>query len=142
MYLWDTNILRHFGEGHPNLRLHLEKVSWSEISLPSVVVAEVLRGRSEYALKAPPEKLPLAHELLFRTQKFLNRFNVIIFDEECARVLKELRGKHKSHKRYTDMLIAAMVEAGNHTVVTRNTKHFEKLLPKTSIENWIDEKPS
>jgi predicted nucleic acid-binding protein len=81
MYLWDTNIVRHFGEGHPNLRLHLEKISWSEIALPSVVIAEILRGRSEYALKAPPEKLPFAHEQLFRTQKFLTHFNAIIFDE-------------------------------------------------------------
>lgn len=140
MYLWDTNILREFGEGHSNLRLYLEKGSWSEIALPSVVVAEALRGRSDYALKASPEKLPLAHEQLFRTQKFLNRFNVIIFDEECAKALKELRHNHKAHKRYTDMLIAAMAEAGNHIVVTRNTKHLEKLLPKKYLENWIDEK--
>ena len=142
MYLWDTNILRHFGEGHPNLRLHLEKVSWSEIALPSVVVAEVLRGRSEYALKALPEKLPVAHEQLFRTQKFLNRFNVIIFDEECAEALKKLRHKHKAHKRYSDMMIAAMAEAGKHIVVTRNVKDFEKLLPKKYLENWIDERSS
>ena len=135
-------ILRHFGEGHPNLRLHLEKIAWSEIALPSVVVAEVLRGRSEYALKALPEKLPVAHEQLFQTQRFLNRFNVIVFDEECANVLKKLRNKHKAHKRYTDMIIAAMAEVGSHTIVTRNAKDFEKLLPKKYLENWIDERPS
>lgn len=141
MYLWDTNILRHFGEGHPTLRLHLEKISWAEIALPSVVVAEVLRGRSDYALKASPEKLPAAHEQLFRTQKFLNRFNVIIFDEECGKALKKLRHKHKAHKKYTDMIIAAMAEVGSHIVVTRNVKDFEKLLPKKYLENWIDKKP-
>ena len=44
MYLWDANILRAFGQGHTTLRWHLQRVSWSEIALPSVVVAEVLRG--------------------------------------------------------------------------------------------------
>jgi predicted nucleic acid-binding protein len=47
MYLWDANILRHYGEDHPILRLHVQRVSWAEIAIPSVVVAEVLRGRCE-----------------------------------------------------------------------------------------------
>ena len=54
MYLWDANILRHFGQGHATLRLYLLRVPWTEIALPSVVVAEVLRGRCEFALKATP----------------------------------------------------------------------------------------
>lgn len=54
MYLWDANILRHFGQGHPTLRLHLSRIPWSEIALPSVVVAEVLRGRCDFALQAAP----------------------------------------------------------------------------------------
>jgi len=40
------------------------------------------------------------------------------------------------------MMRAAMAKAGNHIVVTRNIKHFEPLLPKNQIVNWIDEKPS
>ena len=49
MYLWDANILRAFGQGHATLRMHLLRVPWSEIALPSVVVAEVLRGRCDFA---------------------------------------------------------------------------------------------
>ena len=71
-----------------------------------------------------------------------DRFNVIIFDDECAKALKKLQHKHKAHKRYTDMIIIAMAEVGNHIVVTRNVKDFEKLLPKKYLENWIDERPS
>jgi predicted nucleic acid-binding protein len=44
MYLWDANILRHCGQGHATLRLYLLRVSWAEIALPAVVVAEVRRG--------------------------------------------------------------------------------------------------
>ena len=49
--------------------------------------------------------------------------------KECAEVLEDLRRQHKAHKRYTDMMIAAMAKAGNHVVVTRNLKDFELLLP-------------
>jgi hypothetical protein len=41
MYLWDANILRAFGQGHATLRSYLLRVPWSEIALPTVVVAEV-----------------------------------------------------------------------------------------------------
>jgi predicted nucleic acid-binding protein len=142
MYLWDTHILRHFGEGHPNLKLHLERIPWSEIALPSVVVAEVLRGWCDYALKAVPSKAPFAHRLVLETQQFLSQFNVVVFDESCVGEMEELRRKHKAHKRYADMMIAAMAIAGKHIVVTRNQKHFTKFLSKTQLANWIDEEPA
>jgi predicted nucleic acid-binding protein len=141
MYLWDTNILRYFVEGQPILRLHLERITWNEIALPSVVVAEVLRGRSEYALKALPEQVPLAHTLLQETRHMLNRFNIILSDESSVSVMQTLQNTHTTHKRYADLMIAAIVIAGNHVLVTRNQKHFRSLLPKAQLMNWIDEKP-
>ncbi|MDQ1355447.1 MAG: tRNA(fMet)-specific endonuclease VapC, partial [Acidobacteriota bacterium] len=123
MYLWDTNIVRHFGEGHPTLHLYLERISWSEIALPSVVVAEVLRGCCDFALKAIPSKAPLAHRFLLETQQILSRFNVVVFDKRFVNTLEELLRKHKTHKQYTDIMIAAMAKAGKHIVVTRNKKH-------------------
>lgn len=85
MYLWDANILRHYGEEHPTLHRHVQRVSWAEIAIPSVVVAEVLRGRCEFALKAPPEKAALAHSLLVETQKYLTQFNQLLFDDNAPK---------------------------------------------------------
>jgi predicted nucleic acid-binding protein len=141
MWLWDSNIVRHFGDQHPNLVLYLQQIPWSEIALPSVVVVEILHGRCEFALKASPSQIPLAHQKLWQTQQFLSQFNVIMFDDKCAKTLEILRLQHKAHKQYVDMMIAAMAKAGNHVVVTRNLKHFEPLLPKSQLANWIDEKP-
>ena len=141
MYLWDTNILRYFVEGHPTLQLYLRRISWSEIALPSVVIAEVLRGRSAYALKALPFQVPAAHKLLQETRHILSRFNVVVFDETCVDAMQGLQNQHKTHKRYADIMIAAIAIAGKHVVVTRNQKHFTPLLPKTYLMNWIDEKP-
>ena len=141
MYLWDANILRHFGQGHPTLRLHLSRIPWSEIALPSVVVAEVLRGRCDFALKAVPLEAPLAHRRLIETQEMLSRFNVVVFDESCAEAMERLRRKYRRRKRYADLMIAAMVEAGRHVLVTRNQADFIDLLPKAQLVNWIDDPP-
>ena len=91
MYLWDANILRHFGQGQATLRLHLLRVPWAEIALPSVVVAEVLRGRCEFALKATPAEAPLAHQRLLDTQQMLAQFHIVVFDGACATVMERLR---------------------------------------------------
>ena len=141
MYLWDTNILRHFGEGHPVLNLYLQQIPWSEIALPSIVIAEVLRGWCDFALKASPAKAPFAHRLLLDSQQLLSRFNVVIFDESCVSEMEKLQRMHKTRKRYADVMIAAVAKAGNHIVVTRNQKHFTSLLPKIQLANWIDEVP-
>lgn len=141
MYLWDSNILRHFGEGHPTLQLYLQHIPWSEIALPSVVVAEVLRGRCDFALKATPAKAPFAHQILLETQQLLYQFNVVVFNEKCVKVMEKLQSKHKTHKRYVDMMVAAIAQVGKHIVVTRNQRHFTKFLPKSQLANWIDEVP-
>ena len=141
MYLWDANVLRHFGQGHPTLRLHLLRVPWSEVALPSVVVAEVLRGRCDFALKAVPLEAPLAHRRLLETQEMLSRFNIVVFDEPCAEVMERLRRKQRKRERYADRMIAATAEVGHHVLVTRNQTDFVDLLPKAQLANWIDDPP-
>lgn len=141
MYLWDSNILRHYAEGNPVLQAHMLRHRWEEVALPSVVVAEVLRGRCDYALKASPSQAPLAHQLLLQTQDLLRQFNIVTFDQPSAEIMLRLQQKLKSHKRYADVMIAAMAIAGNHVVVTRNTQHFTDLLPHRQLVNWFDDMP-
>ncbi len=142
MYLWDSNILRHFAEKHPTLQKHILQVPWTEIALPSVVVAEVLRGRCDFALKATPAQAPLAHQQLVKTQQLLRQFNLVIFNQAAAEVMSQLQSKVKTRKRYADVMIAAIALAENHTVVTRNQTHFADLLPARQLANWIDHPPS
>ena len=141
MYLWDMNILCHFAEGHPVLQKHLRRIPWVEIALPSIAVAEVLRGRCEFALKATPDQAPLAHRLLMETCRLLESFNVIVFDHTCADELMRLQRASKTRKRYADAMIADMARAGHHIVVTRNQAHFADLLSSGQLVNWIDVPP-
>ena len=142
MYLWDANILRHFGQGHATLRLYLLRVPWAEIALPSVVVAEVLRGRCDFALKATPAEAPLAHQRLLDAQQMLAQFQVMVFDGACATVMERLRQQHRRRKRYADLMIAAMVVTGQHILVTRNRVDFVDVLPPAQLANWIDDPPN
>ncbi len=141
MYLWDSNILRAHGENHPTLSAHLRLVPWPEIALPSVVVAEAVRGRGEYALKATPERAEFAHQQLLETLHLLQTFAIVAFDQASSAKLAELLRRHQSRKRYADMMIAALALAGGHVLVTRNQKHFADLLPSAQLQNWLADPP-
>ncbi len=67
-------MVRAFGEKKPLILLeHVKRVSHSDIALPSVVVAEILGGRYDFARKASLEEAPWAHRQLLETQKLLAR---------------------------------------------------------------------
>ena len=112
-----------------------------KIALPSVVIAEVLRGRCDFALKATPAEAPLAHRRLLDTQQMLSQFQIIVFDAACATVMADLRQRHRRRKRYADLMIAAIVAAGQHVLVTRNQGDFSDVLPRAQLANWIDDPP-
>jgi predicted nucleic acid-binding protein len=116
-------------------------VPWEEIVLPSPTVAELLRGRADFAVKATPEQVVLAHQQLQETQRLIAQFDMLVFSDEDADMFRKVLKKFQSKKRYVDLMIAAMALAGNHIVVTRNTKHFSDALPPRQIENWIDYPP-
>lgn len=109
------------------------RVPWAEIALPSVVVAEVLRGRCEFALNATPAEAPLAHQRLLDTPQMLAQFRIVVFDVACATIMERLRQQHRRRKRYADVMIAAMVLAGQHMLVTRNRTDFVDVLPARII---------
>lgn len=142
MYLWDTNILRAFAQGNVILTQHLARITLSEMALPSVVVAEALQGRCDAALKAAPPDAELAHERLRETQQLLRRFPIVWFDSSSATMLERLRQQQRRSKRYADLMIAATVLAGRHTLVTRNQRDFADLIPKGQLINWIDIPPN
>ena len=142
MYLWDSNILRAYLKGHPTVFEHTRRATGRQIALPSVVVAEALRGRSDSLLKATPQQIPLAETLMREMIQTVQGFQHISFDDASLIALQQLLKQHQSRKRYADVMIAALAKAGQHVVVTRNTKDFADLLPKVQLQNWIDDMPA
>jgi len=78
---------------------------------------------------------PLAYQRLLDTQQMLAQFHVVVFDVACATVMERLRQQHHRRKRYADLLIAAMVVAGQHILVTRNHADFVDVLPSAQLVN-------
>jgi len=71
----------------------------------------------------------------------LAQFHLGVLDVACATVLERLRQQHRRRKRYADLMIAAMVIAGQHILVTRNHADFVDVLPPAQLANWIDDPP-
>lgn len=55
--------------------------------------------------------------------------------------MERLRQQHRRRKRYADLMIAAMVIAGRHVLVTRNQEDFVAVLPAAQLAHWIDDPP-
>lgn len=142
MYLWDANILRAYVQGHSTVVEHTRRATGTQIVLPSVVVAEALRGRCEFLLKAKPEQVAVAEKLLQETLQTVQGFQQVAFDDASLGVMQQMLKQHQSRKRYADLMIAAIAKAGQHILVTRNTKDFADLLPKAQLQNWIDDAPT
>lgn len=98
MYLGDTHIIGHYSDRHPILLLHLQRVKWDEICLPTPAVAEVLRGRAEFALKAGLEKIVWAHAQFLQTHRLMTKFRLLLLNENAKEIFERLLKKFKSKK--------------------------------------------
>ena len=72
----------------------------------------------------------------------LSQFQIVVFDQACAEVMRRLRQRHRRRKRYADLMIAAMAIAGRHVGGTRNPADFIEVLSSDQIANWIDDPPN
>jgi predicted nucleic acid-binding protein len=79
---------------------------------------------------------------LLDTQQMLAQFHIVVFDVAGATVLERLRQQQRRRKRYADLMIAAMVIAGQHILVTCNRTDFVDVVPAAQLANWIDNPPT
>jgi tRNA(fMet)-specific endonuclease VapC len=71
-----------------------------------------------------------------RIEKILNRFSILNFDYDSAKLWGELAGRLKSNSiGELDLFIASMALANKQALVTKNKKHFERV-PNLQIEEW------
>lgn len=138
IFLWDSNILRHYLEDHPLLLANLTKVPRQHVMLPVIVAVEQLRGRADALLKSEPSQLARMQALWQQTQALLSRFHILYFDEQSLAIAERLTEQVRTRKRYADVLIAAQVIAGRHILVTRSTDDFRDLVPAHQLQNRID----
>jgi tRNA(fMet)-specific endonuclease VapC len=129
MYLLDTNTLIYYFKGMGNVAKRLLATSPSEIALSTIVLFELEVG---IAKSVSPGKRKA------QLQEFMSLVNIISFDRVAAELGAEIRAKLEKRGLLIgpyDILVAASALATNSTLVTHNTKEFERV-KNLRIEDW------
>lgn len=130
MYLLDTNVCIQVLNGRSeSLVAQLRRRSPREIFLCSVVKAELIHGA--YRSSRAPANLRLL-------RRFFEPFVSLPFDDHCAEAYGRIRSdleRAGTPIGPNDLMIAAIAVAGSLTLVTANTREFERVIG-LNLENW------
>lgn len=134
-YLIDTNLwIVYLKQASSEIRARLEHTSVGEISVCSVVWADLLHGARKY------EKRDIREH---KIQITLNPFICLPFDLPAARQYARIRDHLERDGQVigsNDLMIAAIAIANNLVVVTNNTAEFQRV-PGLHVEDWSTPKP-
>lgn len=131
MYLLDTNAcIRHLrGAGTSTISRKIAAVEPSQILLCSVVKAELFFGAAQSNDRAAN---------LAKLERFFAQFVSIPFDDSAASAYGDIRSDLTRRGLIigpNDLMIAAIALANQVTLVTRNTREFERV-SGLRIEDW------
>jgi tRNA(fMet)-specific endonuclease VapC len=130
MYFLDTNTCIYFLNGkYEFIRDKILSTPPAEISIPSVVKAELLLG----AYKSKKRK-----ENIERVEKLLEPFEIMPFFDLITYVYADIRNETEKKGEIVgpnDLLIASIVKFHEGILVTNNVKEFERI-KGLKIENW------
>lgn len=131
-YMLDTNICIYSIKHKPEqVFLRLQEHEPADICISSVTYAELVHGVEK---SQAIEKNRLALALLLSNIEILN------FDANAAEFYGKIRAdleKQGTPIGPLDMMIAGHAKSLNYTVVTNNTKEFNRV-PGLKFENWAE----
>ena len=129
MWVLDTNTLIYFFRGEGNVAKEILARSPSAIGIPSIVLYELEVGIAKST--SPRKRLGQLEELTAVVQTL--PFGVAEAHASAA-IRSNLEKKGTPIGPY-DVLIAGTAKASNATLVTRNTREFERVRGLV-LENW------
>lgn len=130
LYLLDTNMVIYIQRGVPSVLQKLLALGRGSVALPALVVAELAYGVEKSTHQARNRE---------RLDQLLLEFNVLPWDHSAkwhyAQHFHKLRqqGQPIGHM---DLLIASQALAEDATLVTNNTREFERI-EGLKLENWV-----
>lgn len=129
-YMLDTNIIIYAKDARPEIVLErFRQYQPGDLCISSITMAELEYGVCN---SSKPEQNRLA--LL----TFLSNIDIIPFDTDAARSYGEIRYDLKSKGQLigaNDMLIAAHAKSLGYTLITNNTREFERV-DGLLLDNW------
>ena len=130
MHLLDTNMVIYIQRGIPSVLQKLVTLGRQRVALPSLVVAELAYGVEKSMHQARNRE---------RLEQLLLEFTVLPWTHSAmwhyARHFHELR-QHGQLIGHMDLLIASQALAEGATLVTNNTREFERI-EGLKLENWV-----
>ena len=134
-FLLDTNFCIHFIRGEAWARLALSKVQVPDVAVSAVTVGELYEGahRSDQTAKE-----------IKKAETFLAPMEVIAFGREQAKgwgSIEAVLRKQGKPIEAEDSIIAATAIKHELTLVTGNTKHFDRI-EGLKLADWEKEPPT
>lgn len=127
----DTNICIYLIKNRPiELKKKFNEYEVGEICISSIVVSELYFG---------VEKSQMVEKNKRALALFLSSLNIVNYDEKCAIEYGKIRAELERKGQVIgslDMLIAAHAKSMGITLVTNNTKEFDRV-DGLVVENWV-----
>ena len=128
-YILDTDILSYFLKQHPVVVKRIQAAEPDDVAITAINYAEILFGAYRSGKMA---------QKVSQIQAFLDSFMIIGFDVRAGKEFAKIKTalQEKGHPLADmDVMIASICQANRCTLVTNNTKHFEKI-DGIILENW------
>jgi tRNA(fMet)-specific endonuclease VapC len=132
-YLLDTDISSYLLRGGHH-QLH-EKYRYS--SPDGIFISVVTQAELLYGLKP----LPFTHPRRSEVQRFIDLMEVLPWDSLAAEAYADIRFSLTRSGRTIgelDMMIAGHALSRGYTLVSNNTRHYERIVPPLKLENWTE----
>ncbi|MFN6526470.1 type II toxin-antitoxin system VapC family toxin [Nostoc sp. ChiSLP03a] len=128
-YLLDTDTCIYWLKGRQPVRDKLLAVGWDEVCICVITAAELYYGA--YNSNRVSENLSNAED-------FIQNLSVLSLTDHALRKYGELKAELRRIGQTIaefDLLIASVALAENYTLVTNNTRHYERI-NGLKLENW------
>ncbi|NEP45784.1 MAG: type II toxin-antitoxin system VapC family toxin [Okeania sp. SIO2H7] len=128
-YLLDTDTCIYWIKGRQPVRDKLLEVGWEEVGICAITVAELYYGA--YNSNRVTENLN-------RIDIFMGNLSVLPLSDRALRQFGELKAELRRRGEPLadlDLLIASVALVGSYTLVTNNTRHYDRIDGLT-LENW------
>lgn len=131
-YLLDTNICIYLIKKHPpEVLAKFQQIQLKQLHIPSIAVFELYYGI---------EKNSSQQRNLSALENFIAPLTVVDFTLEAAKKAAKVRSaleKQGTPIGVYDLQIAAIALAENMTLLTNNTREFERV-KGLKLENWVN----
>ena len=134
LLLLDTDTVSYIIKSrNPSVDARFGEADASLIAVSAVTQSELLFGL---------KRLDPGHQFQFSVRRFLRETRILPWDTEAAKAHADVRYRLVSGGRTIgemDMMIAAHAISLGAVLITNNVRHYARLSPALTIENWVSD---